>query len=233
MRQFPAMHDTALRQDAAKKARIAAALRCGQLIREAFEMKKFVFAAAVGATLLGGVAHATPPQDAPTHGARAMAMLDTDKDGVVSRTEALSAADRHFARMDRNSDGVLTADELRGRHHKGHHRPGAPGADTKTPPPGAVTPLQTDRDGRVDKPARGAAAGRMDARMLARLDTDRNGSVSREEFRAAAAKRFDRTDTNRDGRIDAAERAAMQARMRERMSHRRGTNAAAPQNVQN
>jgi hypothetical protein len=188
-------------------------------------MKKVVIAAALGATLLGGAAQAAP-QDPTQRRAGPMAMVDADKDGVVTRAEALAAADRHFAHMDRDKDGKLAGDELRGPRHRGHHRPGA---DGKAPPPGAVTPLQTDRDGRIDKPARGAGPEHRGGHMLARLDTDRDGSVAREEFRAGAIQRFDRVDANHDGRIDATERAAMEARMREhrakRMQHRHAPDA--------
>ncbi|MCC2975790.1 EF-hand domain-containing protein [Sphingomonas sp. PL-96] len=180
-------------------------------------MKKFMIAAALGATLLGGAAQATLPQDAAQRRAGPMAMVDADKDGVVTRAEALAAADRHFAQMDRNGDGKLTGEELRRPGHRGHHRPGA---DGKAPPPGAVTPLQTDRDGRIDKPARGAGPKHSRGHMLARLDTNRDGSVSREEFRTEATQRFDRVDANRDGRIDATEQAAMEARMREHKAKR-------------
>ena len=36
---------------------------------------------------------------------------DTNGDGVVSRSEHLTASDRGFARMDANKDGVIDADE--------------------------------------------------------------------------------------------------------------------------
>ncbi|MCK0150647.1 EF-hand domain-containing protein [Marivita sp. S6314] len=53
------------------------------------------------------------------------------------------------------------------------------------------------------------AGGREDRRaeMFARLDTDKNGSVSAEEF-AAGANRFARLDTDGDGLLTAEELAA-------------------------
>ena len=46
--------------------------------------------------------------------------MDTDGDGKVSRTEALSAAEAAFNRADANSDGFVTRDEMRAAH-KSHH----------------------------------------------------------------------------------------------------------------
>ena len=49
---------------------------------------------------------------------------DTNGDGVVDRIEFQAAAEKRFARMDKNDDGVLSEDERqrrRGRHHRRHH----------------------------------------------------------------------------------------------------------------
>jgi len=46
--------------------------------------------------------------------------MDTDGDGKVSRTEALSAAEAAFNRADANSDGFVTPEEMRAVH-KSHH----------------------------------------------------------------------------------------------------------------
>ena len=60
---------------------------------------------------------------------------------------------------------------------------------------------------------------RMDA------DTNKDGKVSRDEFRAAQEKRsdemFKRMDTNGDGFIDENERKAARDKMHERWEHRR------------
>jgi len=46
------------------------------------------------------------------------------------------------------------------------------------------------------------------AYWLSRIDTDRNGSVSREEFDAGRTKMFKTVDTNGDGTVTTAERRA-------------------------
>jgi len=52
--------------------------------------------------------------------------MDTNGDGVVTQDEFIAAAKARFARLDKNSDGYLDADEIRmGRHWAGmKHGPG-------------------------------------------------------------------------------------------------------------
>jgi hypothetical protein len=45
-------------------------------------------------------------------------------------------------------------------------------------------------------------------KMLAKLDTNHDGKISRGEMRAEADKRFAELDTNKDGFVDATELAA-------------------------
>ncbi len=47
---------------------------------------------------------------------------DKNGDGVVDRTEYITAAQDRFDRLDKNGDGVLSEDEL--RRNRGHHRRG-------------------------------------------------------------------------------------------------------------
>ena len=55
------------------------------------------------------------------------ARMDTDGDGRVSVQEIAAAGERRFDRMDRNDDGVLDADDRRGRRHGADGRPGRRG----------------------------------------------------------------------------------------------------------
>jgi Ca2+-binding EF-hand superfamily protein len=51
-----------------------------------------------------------------------MAEADADSDGKISKAEAIALGDKMFARMDVNSDGVVTQEELgQGRHGRRHH----------------------------------------------------------------------------------------------------------------
>jgi hypothetical protein len=106
----------------------------------------------------------------------------------------------------------------------------APATPPAPPPAGRVMGLRaadTDGDGIV---TRAEALAQADA-MFARMDTDKNGTVTAEKRHAAmaargsrrpggegrltatrmrdmAGRRFDRMDTNGDGKLDAAELAA-------------------------
>lgn len=161
-------------------------------------MKKFVVAAALGATMLTGVAQAGQQDTPAPRRAGPMAMIDANKDGVLTREEALAAADVQFARMDQNKDGKVDATEMRPPHRRGG---GNAPADANAP---------------AGKPAPGMHRRGMGERMLARVDANKDGAISREEFRAAATTRFERMDANRDGRIDAAEQNALRERMKAR-----------------
>ncbi|MET0545683.1 MAG: hypothetical protein ABWZ40_05170 [Caulobacterales bacterium] len=55
-----------------------------------------------------------------------MAMLDENKDSKISKDEFMSRPDRHFARMDANSDGVIDKGELAAMKAKHDHKDGAP-----------------------------------------------------------------------------------------------------------
>jgi hypothetical protein len=102
-------------------------------------------------------------------------------DGVLTREEALARADRRFDALDTDHDGKITAAERAAQPER---------------PRGTA-------DGQTPMPGRGHHGG---GRMLERADTDKDGMVTRKEFRAVAGRMFDRQDANHDGRVDAAER---------------------------
>jgi hypothetical protein len=161
-------------------------------------MKKFVLAAALGATALSGTAVAQtsapapadrpmPPRGGP------MMMSDIDRDGIVTRDEAAAAADRRFAEMDTNHDGKISGDERRAmREHRREMRDERREADGRPPRP----PRDDDRG-----PRRGPQR-----------------EMTQKEFRDRALAMFDRVDTNHDGRIDQQERDAARLLRRARMA---------------
>ncbi|HXH16342.1 MAG TPA: EF-hand domain-containing protein [Sphingomonas sp.] len=110
---------------------------------------------------------------------------DANRDGVITRAEAIAQADTRFAQMDTDHDGRVSGGEMRAYRAAMHDRMVAAGRDVPVPPPGGAK-----HDG-----------------MGRRMDPNRDGSVTRDEFQARALKRFDRMDANHDGRIDATERA--------------------------
>ncbi|GGB32848.1 hypothetical protein GCM10011380_22870 [Sphingomonas metalli] len=148
------------------------------------------FALLLAAVLTQTEAAAPPPPPPPmiTTGRRA----DADGDGVVTREEAMAA----FDRLDTNHDGRLTAEERRaGRPDRAGFamRGGRDGEDRRE--------RWGDRRGGPDGERRGPPpGGPMPDREMTRAD-----------FLARAGDRFDRLDTNHDGRIDRAEIAAARA----------------------
>ena len=79
-------------------------------------MKLALFALALttsGAAIAQTVPPAPPAQ--PRMLSAMMMRADTDGDGAISRQEFIAQAGERFARMDRNNDGRLTAEEMGGR----------------------------------------------------------------------------------------------------------------------
>ena len=85
-------------------------------------MRKFVLAAAL-LTIVTTTAHGqtnqtavpAPTQSPPNDPAALVAALDTDKDGAISKAEWLAAGRREqrFTRIDANSDGKVTLEEIK------------------------------------------------------------------------------------------------------------------------
>jgi Ca2+-binding EF-hand superfamily protein len=124
--------------------------------------------------------------------------MDRDKDGVITRAEWRGTAEG-FRQQDTNRDGVLSGDEVRA---VGSQDPAATAAsDDETRLREAMSP------------------------RFAGMDTDRDGVVSRAEWRGGQ-QAFRQQDTNRDGvlsghEVDAvALKTAEETRRREAMSAR-------------
>ncbi|MBL4886099.1 MAG: EF-hand domain-containing protein [Planctomycetaceae bacterium] len=117
--------------------------------------------------------------------------LDKNGDGSISKAEAPERMATNFDRMDANSDGAISLDELKAmfkkRAEKSGNKPGAKGAGRK----GKPTPEN----------------------FLKRFDKDGNGSVSKNELPEKMQARFAKIDTNSDGKLDLKEIKALQAKM--------------------
>ncbi len=85
------------------------------------------------ALLAGSIATAREPKEPRGHRPPpVIAVLDTDRDGVISAGEIENAA-KSLLKLDKNNDGQLTREELapEGRPPRGGDRP--PGGPTETP----------------------------------------------------------------------------------------------------
>jgi hypothetical protein len=115
-----------------------------------------------------------------------------------------------FFRADANNDGRVTKDEVRAAREAAFAR------------------MDVDQDGfltpadRADRPVR-QGRGDPGARM-AKMDSNADGRISKDEFVGLDYAIFDRLDANKDGAIDRTEAASMQGR-------RGGPKHMAPQNT--
>lgn len=172
----------------------------------------------IALTLVGGVASAQPAGRMPA---------DTNRDGVVTRTEVMAKLDARFARLDTNRDGTLTKADRANDPSRAARR-----AERKAR---RLARFDTDRDGQLSQTERQAARAQRQAmraerqatraqRQVGRTprDVNRDGVVTRAEFHAKGMQRFARIDVNRDGQLTKAERQAARAERQAIRAQRRG-----------
>lgn len=113
------------------------------------------------------------PDDGHGHGGRGhgrmLEMLDTNKDGAISKAEFDAKRSGDFAAADTNKDGNVSQAELTAFHEK----------------------KAAERKAEREK------------RMYERLDANKDGKVSRDEFEGGGM--FEKMDKNKDGKISADE----------------------------
>lgn len=169
------------------------------------------------------------------------AELDANKDGKLDAKDREARETERFAQLDKDGNGSLSLKEFSAarpgpggpegpamREHggpAGHDGPRlgmAPGSERPAGPPPMGGKGEGHGKGMKGHHGMGPGMGHgfggpgpmMDP-MAA--DTDKDGAISKEEFKAAALARFDAADANRDGSISQTERqSAKQARKDER-----------------
>ena len=112
--------------------------------------------------------------------------FDANKDGVLTKDELPPGLARNFDRFDRDGDGKLDKKEI-AQMLEASQRIFAGGAGQK---PGTKPALDN------------AAVERRVADVLERMDTNKDGKISKDEAKNFIAQAFDRIDTNKDGFID-------------------------------
>jgi Ca2+-binding EF-hand superfamily protein len=111
---------------------------------------------------------------------------DLNKDGVIDQTEFQTTRDKWFADLDANKDGFVSADELKAFGDKMHAEWAKKHADQA-----------------ANKPE--GKHGDFSQRILERVDTDKDGKISKAEFDAEGSKLFAKLDENGDGKIAQSE----------------------------
>lgn len=153
---------------------------------------------------------------------------DADGNKLVTKAEAMAAADAHFAKMDANSDGVLNEADKAAKI-KAHF------AEMDADKNGTISEaefvaaheLRADkredrREKRMGHIGHEGKMGRHGGRdgggmkMMAMADTNGDKAITNTEFRAAAEARFAKADANNDGTISAEERKAQRGKWRDR-----------------
>lgn len=144
-----------------------------------------------------------------------MMRADANHDGTVTKAEALAEADARFAQMDADHDGTVTAAERQSyraalrdrtialggpRGTTGGAANGPHGQVELAPMPDTVIMAGSGSD-RLPAPPRPTPAD-------ARVGNGRDQSITAARFHDMAARRFDRADTNHDGKLDSAELSA-------------------------
>ena len=129
-----------------------------------------------------------PPPPSAEGGDPLLRLIDRNGDGDLQQFE-IDMAVVVLRRMDRDQDGVVSADELR------------------APPP---------RFGQGNRPGNQPRPGQGGFPRLGDLDTDKDGRISKDEAPDRMRERFDMIDANSDGFLDKEEQEALIARMRER-----------------
>jgi Ca2+-binding EF-hand superfamily protein len=144
---------------------------------------------------------------------------DQDGNRIITKAEAMAAADAHFAMMDANTDGTLNDSDKTAMLAKRFAAIDTDKNDSISQAEfmAAHEMLGERRMSRREKRMEhrkmskrhgreGGRDGRMD--MMARADSNGDKAISQSEFRAAAEARFAKADTNKDGRITPDERKA-------------------------
>lgn len=129
-------------------------------------MKKFLVAAAFGATILAAPAFA---QDAaPQRGAGMLERLDTNHDGVITKDEFNADIAERFTKLDTNKDGKLSEEE-RAAGGRGMGGRGMTGdvtlADMQAMAGKRFDRLDANHDGKIDQAERDAMMARMGNRQ--------------------------------------------------------------------
>lgn len=134
-----------------------------------------VMSAGLGIAALAGVALADK-------GPGMFGRADSNGDGFVTKEEFAAVRTAMFARLDANGDGTVDQAELDKAREAWHQR--------------KAEQAQADANAQGQPPKKEHRRG-----FMARIDIDKDGKVTTQEFAAAGDKMFARFDANGDGKL--------------------------------
>jgi len=163
----------------------------------------------IAARVITGTLLALPACVGASETSDAFDRLDKDSNGVVTADEIQADRLRLFQRMlrtsDKNGDGKISLSEY----------------TSSLNPPAAADSSSTTRYPRGQSGRRPSMMQSDTGALFGRLDQDKSGGISRDEAPARMKERFGRIDTNRDGQISRGEfRVASSMRAAGQMSQR-------------
>lgn len=134
-------------------------------------------------------------------------MVEGSQPHVMVREHAMRDPNAAFDRLDTNKDGAISRDEFaKGREMRIEKR---------------VVRREKIREARKDGKLGAMRMHRMGgmggARMIVMADTDKDGRITLAEAESMALQHFDRMDSNRDGQVTREERRAGRAMMIRKM----------------
>lgn len=141
------------------------------------------FTICVATLTMAAIACAQGPAEGRREGRRmdpVFAALDSDHDGVIS-AEELKLTAVSLKKLDKNSDGKLTEDEL--RPARGPEGQGGPGAPPQEDLAETLMAFDKNGDGKLTK----AELPERMQNLFARADADNDGLLTKDELRKLAA----------------------------------------------
>jgi Ca2+-binding EF-hand superfamily protein len=143
--------------------------------------------------------------------ALAQAPAGADDSKPVTRTELSNRLDSDYADLDANKDGKVDAAEINARLLKGAE---ADLEAIKKEREATFAKFDSDGNGQISKAEFEAHAKlptikQPDAKpFLDRFDANKDGSISKDEFRTPTLSNFERLDKDKDGTLSVAEQKA-------------------------